>query len=316
MNSALEMSLIIPVYKNESTLPALLAALNGLQAQLSAQLEVVFVVDGSPDASHEYLSENLRQCKFKSQLLILSRNFGAFPAVRAGLAAASGPYYAVMAADLQEPISLMQEFYQELSTNGADVVVGARRTRVDSLRVKFFAGFAWYLYRKFVIPDIPPGGFDVFGCNQEFRNELLKLRESNSSLVGLVYWLGFRRKVILYDRLERQSGKSGWTFAKSLRYFLDSCFSFSDIPVRLLTVSGFLGLALATTLGVSIVFGRLWYGLGVPGYAATATLILFFGSLNCFGLGVIGEYVWRTYENTKARPEAIVLSREKYSQFE
>lgn len=305
-------SLVIPIYKNELNIPDLLDALEGLNSNIKNELEVVFSVDGSPDRSFDLLKEKLVHSKFKSKLILLSRNFGAFAAVKAGLTQGTGPYFAVMAADLQEPVSLIETFYNELKTNTIDVIVAGRETRVDSLRVKFFSKIAWTIYQKFIFPDIPKGGVDIFGCNIEFRDSLLSLKEAHTSLIGLIFWLGYRRKIIYYKRLERKIGKSSWTFTKSLRYFLDSCFSFSDLPVRTLSIVGLSGLVIAFVFGTSIVFSKIFLDKGVPGYAATSILIMFFGSLNCFGLGIIGEYVWRTYENTKARPESLIYKLIEY----
>jgi polyisoprenyl-phosphate glycosyltransferase len=307
-------SLVIPVYGNEQSIPLLLEAVEELDASLDRRLEAVFVVDASPDRSHELLAAGLADRPFAWKLLLLSRNFGSFSAIRAGLEHATGPLFAVMAADLQEPPELALEFFRILESGTADVVVGTRRSRSDPSLARFASRFFWGFYRRFVQRDMPPGGVDMFGCDEPFRNQLLALSESNSSLVGMIFWLGFRRVEVPYDRRPREHGNSAWTLRRKLRYLADSIFSFTDFPIRMLVFAGVAGILASVVISVSVIVARLAGWINVPGYAATVLIISFLGALNCFGLGVIGSYVWRAYENTKARPKVIVMearSRER-----
>jgi polyisoprenyl-phosphate glycosyltransferase len=300
-------SLVIPVYANQGSIPLLLEAVAELDASLDHQLEAVFVVDASPDRSHDVLASGLPARDFAWKLLLLSRNFGSFNAIRAGLEHGTGPYFAVMAADLQEPPELALEFFRVLEGGTADVVVGTRRTRSDPSLARSASRFFWGFYRRFVQKEMPAGGVDMFGCNEQFRDQLLALPESNSSLVGLIFWLGFRRVEIPYDRRTREHGESAWTFKRKLRYLADSIFSFTDFPIRLLALAGVLGIFASVVVSASVIVARLAGWINVPGYAATVLVISFLGALNCFGLGVIGSYVWRAYENTKGRPQVIVM---------
>jgi len=306
-------SLVIPVYNNADTLPRLLPACEGLWVQLARDLEVVFVVDGSPDASYRLLKEQLPNVRFASRLALLSRNFGSFSAIREGLRAANGRYFAVMAADLQEPPELVLSFFRALSEEPVDLVLGTRTSRADPLLSRLLSSLFWWVYRTVIEPQMPRGGVDVFGCNREFRDRLLALPESNSSLVGLLFWLGYRRKLISYARQPRLTGKSGWTFKKKLKYLFDSLFAFSDLPIRLLAFFGGLGLVASALVSVIVLIAKLLGLVAVPGYAATVLIVAFFSALNSFGLGVIGSYVWRTFENTKGRPLAIVMTTEEFT---
>ena len=299
-------SLVIPVYRNADSLPELLDGISGLAARLDEPLEAVFVVDGSPDQSYALLRERLPTLPFASQLLVHSRNFGAFAAIRSGLAAARGEQLAVMAADLQEPIDLTERFFALLARDEADVVVGTRSARADPFASRMASALFWRAYRAWVQPDIPPGGVDVFGCTRAFRDDLLTLGEANSSLIGQLFWLGQRRVVLPYERLARRHGRSAWSFSRKLKYLMDSLFAFSDLPVRLLMLIGMLGLATAFVLGGTVLGARLLGAVPIPGYAMTMITLLFFGALNTFGLGLVGAYVWRAYENTKQRPLAVV----------
>jgi polyisoprenyl-phosphate glycosyltransferase len=300
-------TLIVPVYRNEEFLPAVLQVVQGFAAQLRGSFEVVFVVDGSPDRSEQWLLDYLPACGVPSQLIVLSRNFGSFTAVRSGLAAARGKFIAVMAADLQEPPSLVTDFYRVLA-EGNDVAVGTRASRADSLKQQVPSQVFWGLYRKLVNPDMPPGGVDMFAVTARARDALLAMDEAHSSLVAQLYWIGFPRVEVPYDRLARQHGESGWTLRKKITYLLDSIFSFTDIPITLLTLMGFAGTLVFLLLGMALMAARLLGMIAVPGYTAIMVTILFSTSLILFGLGIVGNYVWRAYENTKHRPLGVVRS--------
>lgn len=306
-------SLVVPVYRNEDSIPELLDAIAQLSHRLDQPLEAVFVVDGSPDGSYALLRDRLPAMPFRSQLLAHSRNFGSFAAIRSGLAAAKGEDVAVMAADLQEPIELVERFYAVLDRDEADIVVGTRIARADPLLSRTASATFWWLYRRLVQPQIPVGGVDVFACNAKFRAELLSMGEANTSLIGQLFWLGMRRSVLPYERLERRHGRSGWSLSRKLKYLMDSVFAFSDLPIHLLIVVGVLGLGIATLLGGVVIGARLLGYVTLPGYAMTMLTLLFFGGLNTLGLGIIGAYVWRAYENTKQRPLAVVQHAQAFA---
>lgn len=305
----MKFSIVIPVYKNEAFLEKLVGDLEDVARQLHGELEVVFVVDGSPDRSHALLQQALPKAGFHSQLLLLTRNFGSFSAVAAGLGAAKGEYLAVIAADRQEPPDLTLRFFAELEKRDCDIVFGQRESRADPWLTRLSARIFWGLYRRFVQRDMPPGGIDVFACTRAACDVLLNLREANTSLVGLLMWVGFRRRFIGYGRLVRESGTSAWTFRRKLRYLKDSIFAFSDLPLRLLGHIGLLGMVVSVIIAVLTVVARLAAGIDVPGYAATVSIIVFFGGLNSFGISLLGEYLWRTFENSKQRPRYIVLQK-------
>lgn len=305
-------SVVIPVYKNSGNIPPLLAALTQLDDALHGALEVVFVVDGSPDDSYLQLATRLPKLPLQAQLLSLSRNFGSFAAIRAGLEAATGDCYAVMAADLQEPPELILDFARILQTGEVDIAVGTRTSRQDPLSSRIFSTLFWGLYRRFIQPEIPEGGVDVFGCRRNVRDQILRLPEQNSSLVGLLFWVGFTRTQVPYERRKREIGVSAWTFQKKLRYLMDSIYSFSDLPIRLLMRLGVVSLLIGVIFACVVLVGKFTGTIPVPGYAAIVLTVTFFGALNCFGLGVIGNYVWRTFENTKYRPNFIVASKTTY----
>lgn len=303
-------SVIIPVYRNEEFIPTLIAEFSRIGEvildRFGLTTEFVFVVDGSPDNCYALLRDLLPNASFPSQLVLHARNFGSLAAIRTGLLTGRGSYFGVIAADLQEPPELLVDFLGPLVANAADIVVGRREGREDPAATRISANLFWRFYRIFVNPEIPPGGVDIFGCSRQVRDELVRLEESHSSVVGLLFWVGFRRYEAPYVRRARAYGKSSWTFRKKFTYLLDSIFAFTDLPIRLLALCGILGLLLGIGFGITVGVLRLLGEIDVPGYAATIIVITFFGSLNTLGLGIVGIYAWRANENAKRRPLSVV----------
>ncbi len=296
-------SLVVPVYGNQDTISPLVEAVEEISDRTDGGLEVIFVVDGSPDDSRERLVEALANGRIQARVVEHSRNFGSFAAIRTGMSLAHGEFIAVMAADLQEPPELVIEFLEQLRGGEVDVVAGERASRDD--RGDAFSRLYWLLYQRFVMSEIPAGGADVFACTSEVRDVICSLEHVHTSLIAQLFWVGFRRRLVAYDR-RQAPGESGWTLRRKLRYLSDSVFAFTDLPVRMLWLVGLLGLVVGVLLGTSVVVARAVGAVSVPGYTATILVIIFFGSFNMIGLGIIGSYVWRAYDTVKGRPGAIV----------
>jgi glycosyltransferase involved in cell wall biosynthesis len=306
-------SVVVPIYRNEETLGAVVDRLDALADELDGPLEAVFVVDGSPDGSLELLRGLLRAShRFSSQLIALSRNFGSFSAVKAGLGTARGDIVAVMAADLQEPVSLIQGFFAGLATGEHDVAVGVRVSRDDPASKAVASRLFWWLYRKLVQPELPPGGVDVFACTRDVAAQLAGMEESHTSLIGLLYWLGYRRLEVPYERQARVVGESAWSLKKRIRYLQDSIYSFTSLPIAAITVVGILGVV--ASVSYAIVTFVFWAAgkIDVQGYTPLMLAVLFMASSVLIGLGIVGSYVWRTYENSKRRPTAVTMTHEDY----
>ncbi len=307
------LSLIIPVYRNEENLPRLFRELETLAERAGHDFEIVFVVDGSPDRSLQILQAHLPTWHVATQLVELSRNFGSFAAIAAGLSVARGEYMAVLAADLQEPPELALSFHDAMKSGSADVVLGYRAKRTDRFWSQWLSEAFWRLYRRFVVPDMPKGGIDVFGCTAPVRDRLLQLKETNTNLIALLLWLGFRRAFIPYERRAREEGRSAWTLARKLRYALDSVFSFTDLPIRALLMLGAIGTAFAVVAGATVF--AMWSLGRIPvlGYTPLMLVITFFGGLTALGLGIVGQYLWLSLQNVRARPNFIIKSAESFS---
>jgi glycosyltransferase involved in cell wall biosynthesis len=312
--SEVKHSIVVPVYANEDNIADLITALEGLNDRLES-LEVVLVVDGSPDRSLELLQEALPACGFRSQLLVHSRNFGSFHAIRSGMRATVGDYIGVMAADLQEPPELMLQFFEVLDREEIDVVFGERIGRIDPGPTRIPANLFWRLYRRYVVPDVPATGVDVFACNRKVADAVLALEAANTSLVAQLFWVGFRRDFVPYERRERKKGRSSWSLTRRARYLADSFFSFSDLPILVLFWAGVIGLVFAAVLGLVTLVGRLAGAIDEPGYATLVIAVLALFSILIASQGIMGMYLWRAFENSKGLPSGIVMDHHRFAGF-
>jgi glycosyltransferase involved in cell wall biosynthesis len=297
---------------NEGSLPRLLDELIELGSRVSGELEVVFVVDGSPDRSLEILRERLPSFPLATQLVALSRSFGSFPAIAAGLECSRGDFMAVMAADLQEPPDLIASFFEILGSRRADIVFGVRSGRSDPWLSELASRLFWRVFRRFVVQDMPPGGVDVFGCSRQVSERLLQLPETNSNLIALLFWLGYRREYVVYQRAARLEGKSAWTNSKRLRYGLNSIFNFTDLPIRLLLCLGSIAFVAACIGSGIVIAAKLRSGIPVPGYTPIILASLFFGALTSLGFGIVGQYLWLALQSSHRRPEYVIRCAEEY----
>jgi len=305
-------ALIIPVYKNEDTIEELTGAVRKIRRGTGGQFTAVFVVDGSPDKSYERLVKLLPKAGFKSRLITHSRNFGSFAAIRTGMELVEAEKYAVMAADLQEPEELISGFFRGLKPNKADILFGTRTGRNDPFFSRLFSAVFWRFYRAFIVKDMPKGGVDVFGCVRKVRDYIVSFRESHSSLVGQLFWVGFKRGFVGYDRIARKKGKSAWTFGKKFNYLLDSVFAVTDLPIKTFILIGSAGIVFSAVFAAVVVVSRLMGMIEVTGYTAIIVTLVFFSALNILGLGIVGAYAHRAYENSKNRPLTIVVEDKKY----
>ena len=304
MNSY-SVSIVVPVYKNEGSIEHLLKRINEVSTAVTGSVEAVFVVDGSPDKSLEALRSSLPRDGFDAKVLLLSRNFGAFSAIRAGLRESRGGATVVMAADLQEPKTLIEELLNYVQHEDVDVAVGVRQSRRDGLISRALSASFWQVFTRVSSLEMPKGGVDTFALSTRARETVNAFEESSTSLVGLIYWMGFRRQEVPYHRQNRESGSSSWSLRKRINYAKDSITAFSEVPLSIFLWSGvtgaFAALILIIVLTFRIVFGHnddLTYRLGAIG-------VLFVISYLMSGLGLLGTYLWRIGDNVRNRPDSI-----------
>jgi glycosyltransferase involved in cell wall biosynthesis len=300
-------SVVVPVFNNASTLPALLERVRTVGDQLEQGLEIILVDDGSSDGSFALLeAEAARDPRIG--VLRLSRNFGSNPAILAGLTHARGDAVVVIAADLQDPPELLTELVRAWE-GGAEVVLAERRTRGDPWLTSLFGSLFNRLFRRLVFRDFPRGGFDFLLMSGRVASVLVSMGERNSYLFGQAMWVGFRRAVVPYDRAAREGGRSGWTLRKKLKYFVDAFTAFSYVPIRAASLLGFTLALIGFIYAAVVVVLRLTGALAdTPGFTTLAVLILVIGGIQLIVVGMIGEYLWRVLEETRRRPPFLVES--------
>jgi len=299
-------SAVVPVYYNEANLPDTIPALLALRTELPGhRIELVFVDDGSGDRSLEVLLDHQRRHADVIKVVKLTRNFGSMAAMEAGLAAATGDCVGVIAADLQDPPSLFAEMVRHWE-GGTKAVFAVRADRQEPRMQKLASNTYYALIRRLALPNYPRGGFDFFLIDRQVVGDVLRIREKNTNLMSLIFWLGYKPVMIPYVRRAREKGKSRWTLWMKLKLFIDSFVSFSYVPIRALSVAGIL-LALSA-FGYAAYVLVLWFAKGIPvkGYAPIVIFLALFSGIQMIMLGVLGEYLWRALDETRRRPAYVV----------
>lgn len=300
-----KVTLIVPLYKSLDTKDSLVQRIMQLREQHG--LEVVLVDDGCPQQSGLVISSMLEGNVDQVKTVWHSRNFGSYAAIKTGITYSTGENIIVMSADLQEPVSLVNEMIAVLDSNDAEVVIAARKSREDSRVDHFFSRLYWKAYRIIVNRDVPRGGVDVFGCSANAAKALLRMGESRTSLIGQLFWIGFNRQVVYYDRQKRQgNGSSAWTFRKKFSYLADSVFSFSYAPIKVLQGISVISFFAATYFSGLVILQRLNGSTPVQGYTVIVLSILISFSLVTIYISIISSYIIRTFENSKGREFGIV----------
>lgn len=302
-------SVVVPVYGNAAELGELYARLVAAAASVaSLDCELVFVDDGSTDASFEVLA-GLAGADPRVRVLGLSRNFGSNAAILAGLREAHGHAVMTLAADLQDPPELLPQLVAAWRS-GAQVVLAARRSREDPFPGQLLAGAFNRLFRLLVFPQFPKGGFDLVLLDRAVVDTILSMPEKNSYLFGQVMWVGFRRETILYDRKARASGRSAWTLWRKVKYLIDAFTAFSYLPVRAASLLGLLLAGLGFAYALLVVALRLRGDIVEPrGFSALLVTVLVTAGVQLVVAGLTGEYVWRILEEVRPRPPFVIARR-------
>ena len=305
MKKKLNLAIVIPVYGNELSLRQLYDRINIATSSLPCSISIIFVNDRSFDNSQEVI-EALTLKDSRVRGVLLSKNHGSFVAIVAGLnEATDSDAVIILSADLQDPPEKIPELVEKW-LEGFPVVLGVRRKRADSLDSLIFSKTYHWLFRKFVIKDMPTGGFDFCLIDQKVVKVVIQSSEKSTSLIGLIIWSGFDRALVQYDRAERIHGKSEWSVTKKMGYAVDSIISFSSIPLKFFVGLG-ITLSALSLLGIAYVLMTKILGVGAPsGWTSLALIILILASFQFLAFGVLGEYFWNNLEQTRKRPLFIV----------
>ena len=301
----MKLSIVIPVYYNEENLRPLYADIKKKVIDvIDYNYEIVMVDDGSKDRSYEVMMELAKE-DTNIHCISLSKNFGSHAAILCGLSHCTGDCAVVKAADLQEPTELILEMVDSWK-KGNNVVLAVRSDRQESKGQTMFANLYYWLTRKIALPEMPKGGFDVYLLDKKVIQVLMQLDEKNSALTGQILWSGFKTAKVFYTRLQREIGTSRWTLKKKIKLVSDTMFSFSTVPITIVSIIGSLSCAGAVIWATLVFVFKL---LGMIDVSGWTTLFIF--NLLSFGiimltLGVLGGYLWRTFDSSRNRPPYIV----------
>lgn len=301
-------SVIVPCYNEQEAIPIFYREIVKTAEELRgrAELQVLFVNDGSKDASlaeMKRLAEQDPRMKYVS----FSRNFGKEAAMYAGLSYADGDYVAIMDVDLQDPPSLLPEMYRIITEEPYDCVATRRVTRKGEPPIRsFFARRFYAMMHRLSKTDIVDGARDYRLMTRQFVNELLRLGEYNRFSKGLFGWVGFETKWLEYENVERSAGETKWSFWKLFKYSVEGLVAFSTAPLVAASLVGFLLCSLSGVATVFIVVRKLLFGDPVDGWSSLACIMCFLGGIQLFFLGIVGHYLAKTYMEVKNRPIYVI----------
>jgi dolichol-phosphate mannosyltransferase len=304
MDTAKKISIIVPIYNSSGFMKNLMEAIDAEKKNSGWNLEVVLIDDGSRDKSYDKIVE-LSHIYPYIKGIKLARNFGHQIAVKTGLAHCTGDYVAIIDDDLQDPPSLLPSFFSYLD-QGYDVAYGVRKKRKESFWKKFSYNAFYRILKRLSDTAIPLDSGDFCVMKKQVVDNMLKFQEKNPFLRGIRAWVGFKQIGVEYERHARFDGQSGYTLKKLMKIAMDGIFSFSSVPIRVITILGVIGLGFALFYSSFVIHGYFVHNLDVRGFASLVIVISFFSSLILICLGIIGEYIVRIYDEVRDRPYSVI----------
>lgn len=307
---------VIPCYNEESALPLFYEAISNIAKEMPhVTFEFLFINDGSTDETLSIL-QKLSEQNSAVKYISFSRNFGKEAALFAGLQHATGDFVAVLDADMQDPPSLLIEMYRGIKNEPYDIIATRRVTRKGEPVIRSFCARLFYkLINKISKADIVDGARDFRLMTRQVVNALLEMGEYNRFSKGIFGWIGFRTKWVEYENVARVAGETKWSFWKLFIYSLDGVVAFSTVPLYIASIMGFL-FCIASFIWIAIIIIKtLIWGDPVAGYPTLACLLLFTSGISLFCMGILGQYLAKTYMEVKHRPIYIIQTAnitEKY----
>ena len=300
--------IIVPLFYSEKHLTNLSLFLIELSKKIPGGIAVTFVADGRIDDYHAAVAD-LQNFPAPSKVILLSRNFGAGPALHAALQESEYCLSSALASDLQEPIELFTEFFDAIVFDDFQIALGFRQKRSDPKLAVHTSRAYWWISKKFIHPDGSMTGSDVFAISRRVREALVLMQELNTNFNSQLSWLGFYPKWIGYDRKPREIGRSTYSFRRKLKLFSDSIYGFTHKPITFMTYSGLFLSSVFLLLSLIALFGKITNQVSIPGYATTIITIALGQSLTLLSLGIVGGYVVRSFENSTGRPKYVIARR-------
>ena len=308
----MKLSLVVPCYNEAESVSLFQNAVIEAFSDCGYDYEIVFVDDGSKDATMHNLRKLHKEQKCPVKVVSFSRNFGKEAALYAGLQKASGEYISLIDADLQQPPEIVRNMVKILDENSNyDVVAAYQDRRGEGSVLSFFKKGFYGLINKLSTVKLQPDASDFRTFRRSVAESLMELKEYHRFSKGIFAWVGFETCFIPYTANKRIAGTTKWSFRKLFNYALEGIVGFSTAPLRLSVYLGFFTALAAIIYSVVVLLEKLIYGIAVPGYATIIVLILLLGSMQLFCIGIIGEYVGKIFEQSKNRP--IYLQKEYLS---
>ncbi len=307
-----DISIIVPCYNEQEALPLFYAEITRVAEQMAPlTFEFVFIDDGSSDGTLSTLRSLAAQDK-RLRFVSFSRNFGKEAAILAGLEAAEGAYIATMDADLQDPPALLPELYRAVTEEGYDCAATRRTSREGEPPIRsFFARMFYKLINKISDADIVDGARDYRLMRRRMVEAVLSMREYNRFSKGIFGWVGFQTKWVPFTNVERAAGETKWSFWKLFLYSLEGIVAFSTAPLAIASVLGALLCAAAFLFIAVVILKTFLFGDPVSGWSSMMCVILFLGGIQLFCAGISGQYLAKTYLETKKRPVYLVRETEE-----
>ena len=301
--TAIDYSIVIPVYYNEGSLVPLAESLRTLVFEKNPNHagEIIFVDDGSGDASLEELQKIQGEHPSMVTIIKLSRNFGQGMALLAGYNHAKGKCVISMSADGQEPPEVINDMLKGFFQEGYEIVICTRTSRNESVYRKMTSQLYYFLLRQLAFKDMPKGGFDFYLLGRRAMDVFIRNIDPHPSYPGLILWMGFKKKVIAYHRRERLTGVSRYRFARKVTAVLDGIMGYSFAPIRVMSLAGCVFSLLGFAYAGLILVDGLMLGNPVKGWAPLMIVVLVIGGFQMIMLGIIGEYLWRTLAQARRR---------------
>lgn len=307
-----KLTMVVPAYNEEEALPIFYAEASRVEKELpGVEIEYLFIDDGSSDGTLEVLRD-LHKKDARVRYVSFSRNFGKEAAIYAGLQNAAGDYVAILDADLQDPPALLPEMLRVIEEEGYDCVGSRRVTRKGEPPIRsFFARMFYRIMNKISSADIVDGARDFQLMNRKVVKAILSMGEYNRFSKGIFGWVGFRKKWLEYENIERSAGETKWSFWKLFLYALDGIVAFSTAPLVIASVMGMVFCLVAFVAIIFIIVRTLIFGDPTSGWPSMVCIIIFIAGIQLLCMGILGQYMAKTYLETKKRPLYLVEETEE-----
>ncbi len=307
-----KLTMVVPAYNEEEALPIFYAEASRVEKELpGVEIEYLFIDDGSSDGTLEVLRD-LHKKDARVRYVSFSRNFGKEAAIYAGLQNARGDYVAILDADLQDPPALLPEMIRVIEEEGYDCVGSRRVTRKGEPPIRsFFARMFYRIMNKISSADIVDGARDFQLMNRKVVKAILSMGEYNRFSKGIFGWVGFRKKWLEYENIERSAGETKWSFWKLFLYALDGIVAFSTAPLVMASVMGMIFCLVAFVAIIFIIVRTVLFGDPTSGWPSMACIIIFIAGVQLLCMGILGQYMAKTYLETKKRPLYLVEETEE-----